>query len=696
MPHVPRNRCCYPDASEINYLPSEAVDWIGNPGTVQIALDELADRVHEIEINGGGGPIGDVDASIVTYTPSVDAASCWQGSSDPGNVNDALDQIVLRICDLEASLGSGVPTDASMITYTPSVSSLACWQGSSDPGNVNDALDQIVLRVCDVEQCCDSNTDLLDNLLPPNAPDLDYISYASASGVSGKLSFDVSNTISGYNNVPDVLVDQSFTVSGDRKGIYASGGSITGIINDDVVADSNGAYPADSFGYADEGVLQLLVNGSVVHSVDLSVFTSGNSYNGNGSGFSSLSAATPVNFPNSQPFSLRKYRTGGWIVTAADLSNGYNTIQVKHDRVSVSDSLTQTYNLVIDASTTATSYASASFSGLSATGSKYLSGVRYHTGATATYNITIQNAYRNTYSSSGSAVSHPTSRNCSISSSSIPNCSGNEAADIVLAKTVTMDQTRIIKGLVGESSTYGFGVSTSTLRTVQSTITSSITSDYTLLIDNQSATSTDLINYFDDENYRFHSGSNFATNLSANWDSTESLVGVNLNYVNALQTVNGAVYYPSIDFTTTNMPNAYAGSPNYSTATGTRYYYGYFTNATVAANFRLRITGTATLISEATSFTSSSAQVKISLRLPSQTGWMDIKTSYIPGSWSDGDGCYSATYGSDTSIPTGANGIGITFGTKNTASSFDKVYYRISAPQGWTGNLTSLQIEWGV
>jgi hypothetical protein len=251
-------------------------------------------------------------------------------------------------------------------------------------------------------------------------------------------------------------------------------------------------------------------------------------------------------------------------------------------------------------------------------------------------------------------------------------------------------------GLVVESSTYGFGVSTSTLRTVQSTITSSITSDYTLLIDNQSATSTDLINYFDDENYRFHAGSNFATNLSANWDSTESLVGMNVDYVNSLQTVNGAVYYPSIDFTTTNMPNAYSGSPNYTTATGTRYYYGYFTNGTVAANFRLRITGTATLISEATSFTTNSAQVKISLRLPSQTGWMDIKTSYIPGSWSDGDGCFSATYGSDTSIPTGANGIGITFGTKNTASSFNKVYYRISAPQGWTGNLTSLQIEWGV
>jgi hypothetical protein len=49
-----------------------------------------------------------------------------------------------------------------MITYTPSVFSLSCWQGSSDPGNVDDALDQIVLRICDLEECCDINTNLLN------------------------------------------------------------------------------------------------------------------------------------------------------------------------------------------------------------------------------------------------------------------------------------------------------------------------------------------------------------------------------------------------------------------------------------------------------------------------------------------------------------------------------------------------------
>lgn len=103
MPHVPRNRCCYPDAAQIAFFPSDLSDWLFNPGTVQLAIDELGDRVHEIELNGGGGPGGPTDASLVAYTPSSEALSCWYGSSDPGNVNDALDQVSLRLCDIESN-----------------------------------------------------------------------------------------------------------------------------------------------------------------------------------------------------------------------------------------------------------------------------------------------------------------------------------------------------------------------------------------------------------------------------------------------------------------------------------------------------------------------------------------------------------------------------------------------------------------
>lgn len=50
--------------------------------------------------SGGGG-----DASTTTYTPSTVAN--WTGSADPGNVDDALDQLAARVDDLESASPSG-------------------------------------------------------------------------------------------------------------------------------------------------------------------------------------------------------------------------------------------------------------------------------------------------------------------------------------------------------------------------------------------------------------------------------------------------------------------------------------------------------------------------------------------------------------------------------------------------------------
>jgi len=99
MPYVPRNRYFYPNASQIDFLPSDLLKWLSNPGTVELALNELGSRLYEVEINTEGSP---TDASLITYTPSDEALSCWYGSSDPGNVDSALDQIILRLCDIEA------------------------------------------------------------------------------------------------------------------------------------------------------------------------------------------------------------------------------------------------------------------------------------------------------------------------------------------------------------------------------------------------------------------------------------------------------------------------------------------------------------------------------------------------------------------------------------------------------------------
>ena len=89
MPFVPRNSLSSVDATQVSFIPSISVDWESSPSTVQMALDELAGRSY--------------NAFSIEYTPSDESLSCWIGSSEPASVGDALDQVALRLCDIEAN-----------------------------------------------------------------------------------------------------------------------------------------------------------------------------------------------------------------------------------------------------------------------------------------------------------------------------------------------------------------------------------------------------------------------------------------------------------------------------------------------------------------------------------------------------------------------------------------------------------------
>ena len=92
------------------------------------------------------------DAANVTYTPAV--ATDWDGDADPGNLDDAVDQLAERTDDLEAAPPAHVH-DASVVTYTPSVAT--DWDADADPGDVDNALDQLAERVDDVEGAAGHN-----------------------------------------------------------------------------------------------------------------------------------------------------------------------------------------------------------------------------------------------------------------------------------------------------------------------------------------------------------------------------------------------------------------------------------------------------------------------------------------------------------------------------------------------------------
>jgi hypothetical protein len=113
---------------------------------------------------------------------------------------------------------------------------------------------------------------------------------------------------------------------------------------------------------------------------------------------------------------------------------------------------------------------------------------------------------------------------------------------------------------------------------------------------------------------------------------------------------------------------------------------------TARSNFTITVNGTATPIASGTSFTNSTNQIKIDIKLPNGsgegTGWMDVTQLFATNTWTDGSGALlSGAFTMSTAES-------ITVGTKSTGStSVDGiVFVRIRVPQSWTGNLTSITL----
>jgi hypothetical protein len=602
----------------------------------------------------------------------------------------AADDSLEAISDAVAVVGGACAAESCTFAAADS-----CWTEWGDPGDVDDALAVLCGYV--------------DGMLI-KAPVLDDIDWNSSEGASGKNTWNAANPIGGYANpVASGSVNNSggacdvtMGTSGNEHGVIASGsvGDKYGTLNEDVPSTDN--YPANAFGPGKEdggsvNDLYLVLNDSTLHTVDLLTHAGGADLNGNGSGFSALAAADNVLDAKGDPVPGFYYRTGTWKLDTADMVDGYNVVWIEH----ATDAGTTTSNVeefILDDCTTATGYAAASFSGYpGAATTKDLSGVTYHNGTvTATYGSgTISNSYCNTWSS-GTAVTH-SDTNCSIPDEALANSACDEAKTFAVSQTATVDVTRITGG--------NLVVNTTVNRTVQSDTSGASTTQSQCLVDRDTQSNTDLAHYYADEDNRIRSNQDFNTDLTPAWSGSQTIVDAGAaGYSNGLQVTEDVVLYPgegTVDDYSA-LTSGPGGNPDYSAGvTGTRYYFGMFTDATGRSNFALNIQGSATLVDEGT-LSASTDEVSIAIRLPSETGWMDINQDYAAGQWGSTSesatatatvGCYAETYGADKTIPTSA--LGFTVGTKTTDDSYDKIYYRISAPQGWTGNIASITITWG-
>lgn len=371
---------------------------------------------------------------------------------------------------------------------------------------------------------------------------------------------------------------------------------------------------------------------------------------------------------------------------------------------------TNFFEWVVDADVTATSFSGLALDTLVMTGSQNISGVEYYTGGSALYDVTVSNIHRNTYSDSGSAISHPTTTNCTVASGALGTITTEADTEVITNKAVTVAPDSASRILGGD-----LAVSTSGDRTVQSDLTSATTNgSWVILLDSNSSSAGNSSEDLNGEGFRQQSSLSLTSlaygsgpaNGPANWVSTEDLISGTAGHTDGLLIYNGGIRYPtqgfdSGDFRRTDEgnangftnPGAPASNPNYSGATGERTYLRYFIDTgSTHQNFSFNVTATSTTFVAASnkgSLTGNQVVAEILAPNTTQNGsavieYKDMVTAYTSD---NAIGAFAASVGA-----TIATNWGVTIGTRSTATSGNAIVIRLTASASWTGSITNISM----
>lgn len=586
--------------------------------------------------------------------------------------------------------------------------------GAAEDASYVDGLFTDFTSVTPIGTAVDRFNEVLKSLAPAPAPTLDDVDHNEAS-VAAKLSFGTSNVLGGYTSVATAAGLAAVDVNGTytstttnnnmRIGVFDATNVVVGDLNEDIAADTHSNaqvnHPANSFGNSDQGTLKLEVNGSVVHTIDLtdgatgagaSGAGTGSHLNGNSSGFINLSAATTAKFSDASVLDLFKHRTGKFQVGTADQRNGWNYARVIHT-VGGSDTNTNYIEWVNDNDANALASAGSAFDTLVMTGELNLSGVRYHTGGTAKYRVRVTNAYRNIYTTSNMTF---TVTAVSIPAQAVSAISGGDDETKVLhvTGTATVNSTSILNSSLSAAINVPHPLKANLSNSGTQTIAG-------ILVYNVANNSTTTTETFRRENHRLISGSYDAqadaTDAGSTWNSSKHMSGSNTGHTDGLMFYNKRLYAPiqganAGDFD--GIANGPADNVDYSgITTGVRTFYRSFTNTSggSATNFNLTIQGSSTIVSQSTALTATKIHVLVKLPLTSaasSSGWMDLALAFATGQVTDGAGCLVGTLDSTLNATNE-----VTFGTESVGNT-ERVLLKIEAAASWTGHVSQVSVSW--
>lgn len=674
--------------------------------------------------------------------------------------------------------------------------------GPSEDGTYDDGLYTDFTTSTPIGTPIDRFNELFKYLVPPSAPLLSSWS-ATSSFVTGKLSFNSTTPgFSGATQSPYQPVDINDifmvgTASGYRLGIMSKVNQpitgdqyykdITGILNSNTFSYNSHPFPSYatySFGDAITGTLSLYLNGNVVSSIGLTYSSVDTTSAGLTSGMN-ISSATTSKFSTGYEFDKYWNRTGTFTIKRNNgyIVDGYNYLTVRHDKIGTY-SLLNRFEFIADGSTQSVTTSSMNITLGSNTKNKKLSGITFYDSMILRYSLSIQNLYKNTYSSELNAISF--NDESIVGVNGVYGGSNTKSTLPIFTPTVpfksisnTDSASNINKNESITSWTYSLNVNTrrindsitfscTVLRTVQGTYSGGYVGLTALFIDSYNANSTNIFEDFEDENYRLINFENkYVTSiinpyndytlggignlwysLYNNTDPSDSVPGgaptgslggykwissesiLNGTYTrNGLQVINSQLIYPKFDFynagnSTTN-PNTIYSNTQYNNCYSVSY--GFGTNSVASpTNYRTYTRyfnlGTASFYNKFDMIMQwsncnfvnvdqplISNNIWVEFKMPwdrntgnpspgtfssyisgdpgALTGWLDATKGFIPGDFSDGDGCLDGSVPSSTSSTWGIN-----FGAQSTYNSSGIVLMRITAGPSWNGYIDSIQI----
>jgi len=290
----------------------------GDNVITQTTLDNEISSINTSIFNISGQLEANFQDDLATVESTIDSVS--------GFLDNKIDNLETNLTTLIANTsgagGSGDVTFAQLLAVsadlqtqiedinTSIVGAASGVIGVAEDGDYTDGLFTDFTPSTAIGTAVDRFNELFLAIAPSPPPELDNISI-SIGGENGKISYGTDNTITGYRT-------GSLTKNTSVTNIIVNTTSFSGTLNDDIASTSS--YVADAFGNAKTGTLQLLIDGVVIDTVDLTSTDASidSTSGGTQSGFN-LSAVSFAEL-NGTPISadIFAYRTGNIIVKQTD------------------------------------------------------------------------------------------------------------------------------------------------------------------------------------------------------------------------------------------------------------------------------------------------------------------------------------------------------------------------------------------